>query len=85
VADLPKKEYAAHLEHLQLELIQLADWLQHTGRRMLVLFEGRDTAGKGGTINAIAEHLNPRQVHIVALGKPTKRFSGRVKPIKGAY
>jgi polyphosphate kinase len=40
---------------------------------MIVLFEGRDTAGKGGTINAIAEHLNPRQVHIVGLAKPTER------------
>jgi polyphosphate kinase len=58
---------------MQVELNNLAHWLQHTGGRMLVLFEGRDTAGKGGAINAIAERLNPRQVHIVGLGKPTER------------
>jgi polyphosphate kinase 2 len=70
---LKKKEYEKHLEKLQVELNNLTAWLQHTGRRMVVLFEGRDTAGKGGTINAIAEHLNPRQVHIVGLAKPTER------------
>jgi polyphosphate kinase 2 len=73
VTRLKKKEYERHLESMQVELNNLAHWLQHTGRRMLVLFEGRDTAGKGGAINAIAERLNPRQVHIVGLGKPTER------------
>ena len=70
---LKKKPYERELERLQGELNNLAHWLQHTGRRMLVLFEGRDTAGKGGSINAIAERLNPRQVHIVGLAKPTER------------
>jgi polyphosphate kinase 2 len=70
---LRKKRYEELLEPLQLELDGLARWLVHTGRRMLVLFEGRDAAGKGGVINAIAERLNPRQVHIVALPKPTER------------
>lgn len=70
---MKKKAYEKHLEPLQLELNNLAHWLKHTGTRMVVLFEGRDTAGKGGTINAIAERLNPRQVHIVALSKPTER------------
>jgi polyphosphate kinase 2 len=70
---LRKKDYEAHLEELHLELNNLAHWLRHTGRRMVIVFEGRDTAGKGGAISAIAERLNPRQVHIVALGKPTER------------
>ena len=70
---LKKKEYAAELRGLQVELNTLARWLQHTGRRMLVLFEGRDTAGKGGAISAIAQRLSTRQVRIVALPKPTDR------------
>ena len=73
MARLKKKEYEKHLDELQTELNNLTAWLRHTGRRMVVLFEGRDTAGKGGTINAITEHLNPRQVHIVGLAKPTER------------
>ena len=70
---MKKKDYEAALEPLQIELNDLAHWLQHTGQRMVVVFEGRDAAGKGGTINAIAETLNPRQVHVVALSKPTER------------
>lgn len=70
---MKKKEYEEHLEEMQVELNRLAHWLRHTGQRMLVLFEGRDAAGKGGTIRAIAEHLNPRQVRIVALPTPTDR------------
>jgi polyphosphate kinase 2 len=69
---LKKAAYERALEPLQLELNNLAHWLRHTGRRLVVLFEGRDAAGKGGAINAIAGRLNPRQVHIVALGKPTE-------------
>ena len=70
---LKKKEYEELLEPLQAELNDLARWLQHTGRRMLVLLEGRDTAGKGGVIHAIAERLNPRQVHVVGLATATER------------
>jgi len=70
---MKKKKYEAELEPLHLELNNVARWLQHTGRRMAVLFEGRDTAGKGGCINAIAQTLNPRQVHVVALAKPSER------------
>ena len=70
---MKRKKYASELEPLQLELNNLARWLQHTGRRMVVLFEGRDTAGKGGCIGAIAQTLNPRQVRIVALAKPSER------------
>jgi polyphosphate kinase 2 len=69
---LNSKDYAALLEPLQLELNNLMHWLKATGTRMVVVFEGRDTAGKGGVINAIAETLNPRQVRIVALATPTE-------------
>ena len=70
---LGKKEYERLLEPLELELDQLARWLAHTGKRLAVVFEGRDASGKGGAINAIAERLNPRQVRVVALPKPTER------------
>ena len=70
---LKKQEYEKSLEGMQVELNNLAHWLRHTGQRMVVLFEGRDAAGKGGTINAIAERLNPRQVRIVAMTTPTER------------
>jgi polyphosphate kinase 2 len=72
---MKKKDYEAALEPLQLELNDLAHWLAHTGKRMMVLLEGRDTAGKGGVIHTIAEYLNPRQVRIVALPRPTERES----------
>src|SRR5689334_16361761 len=70
---LKKADYEAQLEPLELELNTLARWLQHTGKRLLVIIEGRDTAGKGGVINAISQTLNPRQCHVVALAKPTER------------
>ncbi len=70
---MKKKAYEEHLEPLQVELSNLAHWLRHTGRRVLALFEGRDAAGKGGCINAMAERLNPRQVRIVALAAPSER------------
>jgi polyphosphate kinase 2 len=70
---LGKAAYAEMLEPLQLQLNDVARWLQHTGKRLVVVFEGRDTAGKGGVISAIAETLNPRQCKIVALAKPSDR------------
>jgi len=70
---LSKADYLEQLEPLQLELNQVARWLQHTGKRLLVVIEGRDTAGKGGVIAAIADTLNPRQCRTVALPKPTER------------
>ena len=73
MADLKRKDYEKQLEPLQLELNNLAHWLQHTGRRLVVLFEGRDAAGKGGTISAITKERNPRQVRVVGLAKPTER------------
>lgn len=74
---MKKKDYEKALEPLQIELNDLAHWLRHTGNRLLVLLEGRDTAGKGGVINTISEDLNPRQVRIVALPKPTERESNQ--------
>jgi polyphosphate kinase 2 len=68
-----KAEYLEKLDALELELNDLARWLQHTGRRVVVLVEGRDTAGKGGVISAIAGSLNPRQCRTVALPKPNDR------------
>ncbi len=72
---LKRKQYEALLEPMQLELAAMARWVQHTGQRILVLFEGRDTAGKGGAIQAVSRHLNPRQCRVVALPKPTDRES----------
>ena len=76
MSKLKRKDYEALLQPLQSELVQMARWVQHSGQRVLVLVEGRDTAGKGGAINAIREHLNPRQCRVVALPKPTDREAG---------
>ena len=73
---LKHKEYEEALEGMQRELVQLARWAAMTGARIAVLVEGRDSAGKGGTIQAIREHINPRQCRVVALGKPTDREAG---------
>ncbi|WP_295854143.1 polyphosphate kinase 2 [uncultured Xylophilus sp.] len=70
-----RKDYAHALEPLQIELARMARWAEATGQRILILFEGRDTAGKGGAIQAVSEHLNPRQCRTVALPKPTERES----------
>ena len=70
---LGKDEYYEKLAGLELELNDVARWLQHTGKRMVLVIEGRDTAGKGGVISAIADTLNPRQTHVVALSKPSER------------
>jgi len=73
VGKVGKAEYLEQLGALELELNAMARWLQHTGRRVVVVVEGRDTAGKGGVIAAIAETLNPRQCRAVALPKPSDR------------
>ena len=70
---LKRKEYEELLEPLQLELVHMANWARHVGQRIVVIFEGRDTAGKGGAIEAIAEHINPRQCRVLALPKPNDR------------
>jgi polyphosphate kinase 2 len=69
---LSKKAYEAALEPMQLELVQMSRWLAHHQKRLLVVFEGRDTAGKSGVIRAIADVLDPRRCEVVALGKPSE-------------
>ncbi len=66
-----RRRYERELRSLQMELIKLQDWVVGTGRRVVVLFEGRDAAGKGGAIKTITARLNPRVVQVVALPKPT--------------
>ena len=65
--------YQNHLRELQTELLKVQSWAQRTGQRIVILFEGRDAAGKGGTIKRFTEHLNPRGARVVALPKPTER------------
>ena len=67
------KTYEAHKLELQRELLKLQRWVEETGERIVMLFEGRDAAGKGGTIKRFMEHLNPRTARVVALQKPTER------------
>ncbi|MGH8636078.1 MAG: polyphosphate kinase 2 [Burkholderiales bacterium] len=70
---MKRKRYETLLAPLQLQLENIARWLRHEKKRLVIVFEGRDTAGKGGCINAIAERLNPRQVHVAALASPSER------------
>ncbi len=70
---LKRKEYEQELRQLQIELLKALDWIKKNGERVVVLFEGRDSAGKGGTIKRVREHLNPRSAKVVALGKPTEQ------------
>jgi polyphosphate kinase 2 len=70
---LDKKTYNAELARLQIELAKLQEWVKSKGLRVVVLFEGRDAAGKGGVIKRITQRLNPRVVRVVALGVPTER------------
>ena len=70
---LNKKLYEADLVKLQTQLVKMQYWIKDTGYRMIVLFEGRDAAGKGGTIKRLTEPLNPRGCRVVALGTPTDR------------
>jgi polyphosphate kinase 2 len=70
---VPKKVYEEELARLHVELIKLQEWIKAEGLRVVVIFEGRDAAGKGGTIKRITETLNPRVCRVVALGTPTER------------
>ncbi len=67
------KDYEKELAHLQVELVKLQEWVKFKGLKVVVLFEGRDAAGKGGTIKRITECLNPRICRVVALGVPTEK------------
>jgi polyphosphate kinase len=70
-------KYVEELAHLQFELIKLQEWVRLNGLRVVVIFEGRDAAGKGGVIKRITESLNPRICRVVALGTPTERERGQ--------
>src|ERR1051325_7907729 len=70
---MKRKTYEKELRKLQIELCRLQDWVVHTGQRMIIVFEGRDAAGKGGTIKAIMERVSPRVFRVVALPAPSDR------------
>lgn len=69
--------YEKEKRHLQVQLLHAQHWIRETGQKMLLVFEGRDAAGKGGTIKRFTEHLNPRSARVVALEKPTERELGQ--------
>ena len=71
--ELKSKAYAAHMEALQIQLVRMQADVKATGKRVIVVFEGRDAAGKGGAIGAMRENLNPRVATVVALSKPSER------------
>ena len=66
-----RKHYEAKLDELHMELVKMQYWIKATGKKLVILVEGRDAAGKGGAIKCVAEPLNPRGCRIVALGKPS--------------
>ena len=70
---LSRKEYERTKRALQIELLKLQTWIKESGQKLVIIFEGRDAAGKGGTIKRFMEHLNPRGARVVALEKPTER------------
>ena len=71
-----KAVYEQHKQELQVELLKVQNWVKTTGQKIVVFFEGRDAAGKGGTIKRFMEHLNPRAARVVALEKPTEHEQG---------
>lgn len=73
--EMKRKDYDAHMGALQIELAKMQAAIKASGQRLIVVFEGRDAAGKGGTIKVATENLNPRQAYVVALPKPTERES----------
>ena len=75
---LTRRGYEDQKAGLQVELLKVQDWVKETGRKIVVLFEGRDGAGKGGTIKRFTEHLNPRGARVVALDKPTESGADRM-------
>lgn len=72
-----RKTYERHKAELQVELLKVQHWVKETGQKIVVLFEGRDAAGKGGTIKRFTEHLNPRGARVIALEKPTETERGQ--------
>jgi hypothetical protein len=85
---LKRKHYQAKLDQLHLELVKMQYWIKATGKKLVILVEGRDAAGKGGAIKCVAEPLNPRGCRTVALGKPsdterTQWYFQRRRSIRG--
>lgn len=74
---MKRKEYEAEKKKLQIELLKMQSWVKETGQRIILLFEGRDAAGKGGAIKRFNEHLNPRGAKVVALEKPSEQERGQ--------
>ena len=74
---LRRKEYEAEKKRLQIELLKVQSWVKESGQRIVMLFEGRDAAGKGGTIKRFTEHLNPRGARVIALEKPSDQERGQ--------
>jgi polyphosphate kinase 2 len=74
---LSRKSYERQKYRLQVELLKFQSWVKETGQKVIILFEGRDAAGKGGTIKRFMEHLNPRGAHVVALEKPSEAERGQ--------
>src|SRR5215470_14419761 len=70
---LKRKDYDKALAKLQIELVRLQEWVKHKGLKVCVVFEGRDGAGKGGTIKALTERVSPRVFRVIALSAPTER------------
>jgi polyphosphate kinase 2 len=73
--EMKGKDYDTHMDALQVELAKMQAGIRASGQRVIVVFEGRDAAGKGGTIKAVTQNMNPRQAYVVALSKPTERES----------
>ncbi|MES9966551.1 MAG: polyphosphate kinase 2, partial [Sedimenticola sp.] len=74
---IARTEYEAIKYELQIELLKMQNWVKETGQKVVIMFEGRDAAGKGGTIKRFMEHLNPRGAHVIALEKPTEYEQGQ--------
>ena len=75
--NISRKDYEAQKAALQVELLKVQHWVEETQQKFILLFEGRDAAGKGGTIKRFMEHLNPRAARVVALNKPSDRERGQ--------
>jgi len=76
-SEMKKKVYSEHMDALQIQMARLQADIKTTGKRLVVVFEGRDAAGKGGAIDTVRAYMNPRQAAVVALSKPTEREAGQ--------
>jgi len=74
---IPRRKYNSEKAKLQIELLKVQNWVKLTGQKIVIIFEGRDAAGKGGAIKRFMEHLNPRAAKVVALEKPTEQEKGQ--------